>query len=540
MGLLSISQLVQKLDGQDDIRLAVMGLLEEIKQLRSDKRGLLTRTQELLRVIDEQTRRSNELRSRMEINPKTGLANHLRMDKELTYFFGVENPDRPQRSGALLLVRLDKNYDTVQRTLKPQMSEWILYQLGERLRTMFRDRFVFHTRESEFLILVEGKYTTKTIEKIARALRREVHQPHIFTGYNVHIGCTVGISLFPDHGYSKSYLLQNADIALQHALDVDQGIGIYHEGMRDQVIERMDLQNSIIKALEQQALKEMDKQFEMYFQPIVSVLKRGGEFQFQDIYAEALIRWHHPRLGLVNPGMFIPLAEETGLIIPIGNWVLFTVARHLEEWFKSGVNLSGVSINLSPRQFRTEDVVENITRILNAHEFPSRMLWLEITESTLIEEPMRIISLMQKLHNKGIRFAIDDFGTGYSSLSYVHRMPVGHLKIDQSFIKNVVDDAKSQAIVRTIIAMAKELGFDAIAEGVETLEQADYLYNEGVRIFQGFYFAKPMPSEDFTRFLEANQAGAATQSGEDSSEYGAAMTSPSESRSPNTVKNPIG
>lgn len=516
MGLLSISQLMHKLDGQEDIRQVVMDLLEEIKQLRADKRGLLTRTQELLQVIDEQTRRSNELRSRMEINPKTGLPNHLRMDKEIAHFFGNQSPEKPQRSGAFLLVRLDKNYDTVQRTLKPQMSEWILYQLGERMRTMFRDRYVFHTRESEFLILVEGSYNTKTIEKIARALRREIHQPHIFTGYNVHIGCTVGISLFPDHGYSKSYLLQNADIALQHALDQDTGIGIYHEGMRDQVVERMDLQNSIIKALEHQAIKEMDKQFDMYYQPIVSVLKEGTEFVVQRVFAEALIRWHHPRLGLVSPGMFIPLAEETGLIIPIGNWVLYTVARHLDQWFAQELPLGGVSINLSPRQFRTEDVVENIRRILDNHSFPPDKLWLEITESTLIEEPMRIISLMQKLHNKGIRFAVDDFGTGYSSLSYVHRMPVGHLKIDQSFIKKVTDDAKSQAIVRTIIAMAKELGFDAIAEGVETKEQAEFLYNEGVRIFQGYFFARPMPAEDFLVYLEQQSDQAGSRLPEDS------------------------
>ena len=483
-------------------------MIGEIKRLKAEKLELLRNSQELIRLSDDQTRQSNELRSRMETSQKTGLPNHVRMDRDLSLYFGGRQIEAESLTGGLFLLKLDKNYDIVQRTIRPQLSEWILFQVGERVRAMFKDKFVYHVREDEFLVLLEGRYLPKELEKIARALRREVSQPHVFTGYNVHISCTIGITAFPDHGTNKGYLLQNADIALQYAIDHELPQVLYRANMREHVVQRMDLQNSIIRALEQQSIKEIDKQFDVFYQPILEIEVSGGDIHIRKHFAEALIRWHHPRLGLVRPDLFIPLAEETGLIIPIGNWVLFHVARQLEVWHESGFPIEGVSVNISPRQFRSDEVVENVARALGQHSFPASRLKLEITESTLIDEPERIIELMEQLHKSGIGFSIDDFGTGYSSLSYVHRLPAGHLKIDQSFVRNLTSETKSRSIIRTIIAMAKELGFEPIAEGVETKAQLDFLYEEGVRLFQGYYFHKPMPTDEYQDFVRTIQLGA--------------------------------
>jgi len=476
-------------------------LLGKIEALKKDKLRLLKKLQEVIGLLNKQSKEERILKTIMSLHPRTGLPNHVQMDEDLTRFFVFTGTGKPAK-GAIFLLRLDDYFDTIQRTLKPQMTEWILYQIGARIQRIFRGKGIYHLQENEFLIFLRGDYGPESTAKIARVVHQEVEQPHIFAGYNVHIGCNIGISLFPDQGYNKSYLLQNADIALQLARKLDTPFETYAPSMRTEVIEKMDLQNSIIRGLENQSLKELDKQFLAYYQPILEIKLTEHSLVVQKRYGESLIRWNHPRLGLLSPEKFVPLAEETGLIIPMGTWMMYHVASRLEQWHTNNEQIQGISVNLSPRQLRSDQVPHNVLQILKQYKFPHGHLKLEITESTLIEEPNRIIRLMRMLYEQGVSFSIDDFGTGYSSLSYVHQLPAGHLKIDKTFIKALPEDEKSRAIVRAIIAMAKELGFELIAEGIENLSQLQFLYKEGVRLFQGYLFAPPLPEEKFLSFMD--------------------------------------
>lgn len=485
----------------------VMALAAQIKKLRTEKRKMLNATQDLLKLIDDTARQTLELRDRMEVQQKSGLPNHFRMEQDLDRFFSRRVGDQKRRSGVILLAKLDKYFEAVQKTIKPQLSDWILFQIGQRIKNMFDGQRVYHLSENEFLIMLEGRFSEKDAEKVARALYRDIAQAHVFSGYNVHIGCHVGVCQFPLDGYNRGVLLQNADIALQSAVESESPIVLFHESMRVRVIERMDLQNSIIRALEAQSIKEIDKQFHVYYQPILELELRDRKILVKQVCAEALIRWKHPNLGLVNPSMFIPLAEETGLIVPIGKWVLYHVAGRLKAWKQQSSRLSSISVNISPRQFRAEDVLENMRNIVTKFKLPPGSLRLELTESSLIEEPFRIIKLMEDLHDLGVNFSIDDFGTGYSSLSYVHKLPVGHLKIDQTFVQTIDRDPRTAVIIRTIIAMANELGFGIIAEGIETQAQFEFLYTEGVRFFQGFLFSRPLTASQFEAFLRSIEGG---------------------------------
>jgi EAL domain-containing protein (putative c-di-GMP-specific phosphodiesterase class I)/GGDEF domain-containing protein len=476
-------------------------LMERVRRLQWEKKVLLKRMHDLLKVVNKNNKVSTTLRTRMTLHPKTGLPNHLRMDADLTKYFS-ETDSSKYSTGAILLLHLDEQFDIIQRTLKPQMSEWILYQIGARIHNMFQGKGVYHTRENEFLVLLEGKYSKDDIEKIAKTLHKEVSQPHIFSGYNVHISSAIGISLFPSQGYNKSYLLQNADIALQWATNKDDSLALYESSMRDQVVERMDLQNSIVRALEVNSYSGLNDQFSPYYQPIFRIQKNSdGSYEVVERLAEALIRWKHPRLGMVNPQDFIPLAEETGLIVPIGTWMLYQVAAQIQDWNARNIPVDGVSVNVSPRQMHSDQVEHNISKIIKLYQIKKGQLKLEITESTLIDDPHRIIDMMKSLYNLGITFSLDDFGTGYSSLSYVHQLPAGHLKIDKSFVFALSQDERARAIIRAIIAMGKELGFELIAEGIESKDQLEFLLNEGVNYFQGFLFSTPIPPEDFEKLI---------------------------------------
>ncbi len=479
----------------------IQQLINKVKKLKHEKSLLIRRIQDLLKIIHDHKMHSSRLKERMRLHSISGLPNHLQMEEDMAMFFSRISPDT-QLSGAFILIRLDQNYDAIQRTLKSNMSEWVLYQISQRIIALLESRRIYHIRDREFLIVLKGSYETQDIVRLTKYIQREISQPHIFSGYNVHVHSVAGITTFPEQGIGKSNLLQNADLALEWAATAGKSFALYNDFMREQVVEKIDLQNSIIKALEQQSIAELDKQFTAYFQPIVEIEIEYETIQIKNHYAEALIRWNHPRLGLVQPNQFISLAEETGLIIPLGKWMLFHVAQSVHTWNQEGLQCRGVSVNISPRQFRNEDLHDILKSILHAYHIKPYQFHLELTEGTLIDEPLKMISFMTELHEGGVGFSLDDFGTGYSSLSYVHKLPAGYLKIDKSFIFNLQKDEKSRAIVRAIIALAHELGFRIIAEGVETREQLNFLYDEGVRYIQGFYVSKPLPERDYVNFLK--------------------------------------
>jgi EAL domain-containing protein (putative c-di-GMP-specific phosphodiesterase class I) len=223
--------------------------------------------------------------------------------------------------------------------------------------------------------------------------------------------------------------------------------------------------------------------------------------------AESLMRWNHPTRGMIPPGRFIPVAEETGLIIPIGNWALFTASDQLHAWSQTSLNNIYVSVNLSPRQFRDEYLLSNIERALNRNEIDPALLKLEVTEGLVMEDPEDSISKLQAIQKMGITISIDDFGTGYSSLNYLKRLPIDLLKLDKTFIDDVLTNPQTQRIVRAVMSMASGMGMDVIAEGIEEHEQIEFLYEEGCSIIQGFYFGEPLSAYDFQKRLQERYNG---------------------------------
>jgi EAL domain-containing protein (putative c-di-GMP-specific phosphodiesterase class I) len=250
----------------------------------------------------------------------------------------------------------------------------------------------------------------------------------------------------------------------------------------------MGLESSLRNALQH-------KQFVIYYQPLVNNRNRV-------IGMEALLRWYHPELGVINPSKFIPLAEETGAIISIGKWVLHSACQQTSEWHEKGHTGFYVAVNLSTRQFREPDLIETIEQILESTGLSPDCLNLEVTESGIMKNPEQAVAKMKILRAKGIRFSIDDFGTGYSSLSYLKRFPIDTLKIDRSFVTDCPTNKDDQEIIKTIISMAQSLNLETVAEGVETEEQLDFLIRHGCHIMQGYYFNRPMPANKFEKILQ--------------------------------------
>jgi EAL domain-containing protein (putative c-di-GMP-specific phosphodiesterase class I) len=486
-------------DKTDDVSAHISILETRIKVLEAEN--------EKLREKEKEFRQKNQdIQQRLHINGKSGLPNHLRLNQDMVALFDEENDRLVDQLMGIFIVKLDHNFDMVNKTLKPSMSEWVIYSLGTRMTKYTAQKgSVYHTRDDEFIIILQGVDSPASAEKIAREIEKVVSKSHIFSGYHIAIGCSIGISLFPEHGFDKRTLLHCADIALGAAREQTKPFQIYSEELKEQVVEKMELQNYIIKALEVQAIAEIDKQFELEYQPIVKIAEgSNGSNVIEDIQGESLIRWHHPEKGTINPGRFIPISEETGLIIPIGNWVLYTAADQIARWRDEvGKNIS-LSLNLSPVQFSNEHFIDSIERILETKSISPDLLRLEITESCVMEDPIDAIDKIKKLRDMGITISIDDFGKGYSSLNYLRRFPVNTLKIDKSFVDNITSNQFDQVIVKAIIALAKELNLNIVVEGIETEEQFSYLLNEGCRMFQGFLFSKSLKAPDFQKFYEEN------------------------------------
>lgn len=501
MGLLDISHLMLRQDIPEDVKKEMLVqkqhgdyLKKKIKQLEESN----TRLVDILRVRNKE---KESILNQLSLNKKTGLPNHIRIDSDLVRYIEELNKEQSKEKVGIIITKLDQNYDIATKTLKSSVSEWIIYQIGYRIIDKAGpNSFVYHTRDDEFII-IHRNLDMSLLDEIAQDIIKAVTQAHRFSGYHISIGCSVGISIFPDHGVNKEILLNNADIALNRANELNRSYMIYDESMREQVIEKMELQNSIIKALESQAINEINKQFELHFQPLVSISGiKGNQLIIDSINAEALIRWNHPSKGQISPLKFIPVAEETGLIIPIGNWVFYRALDQIAEWQQSLMKEVSIAVNLSSRQFKSHDIVDTLLRILEQKEIRPEMIKIEITESCVMDDPIDSIRKIKMLSEKGVQFSIDDFGTGYSSLSYLRRLPIHTLKIDKSFINHLSTNTHDRAIVKAIITMCREMNFGVVAEGIETKEQLEILVNEGCTTFQGFYLSHPLLPEEFIRF----------------------------------------
>ena len=407
---------------------------------------------------------------------------------------------RHQLRGALLFIDLD-HFKHINDSLGHPVGDAVLKLVTARLEASVRQEdTVARLGGDEFVVLIsglEGKRSTvvQQVRALAEKLRHLLAAPMQLDGHQLQVTPSIGIALIPDHGDTPSDLLKRADIALYRAKDSGRNcIQLFRNTMQKAASERLRLENDLRLALAR-------GEFELHFQPQVDARDN------QIIGAEALLRWMHPTLGAQSPALFIHVLEESGLILEVGGWVLaeacHACAQLLEQGMVSTTQFS-LCVNISPRQFRQNDFVELVENSLASSHLPPHMLKLEITEGIVIQNIDDTIAKMNRLKRCGVTFAMDDFGTGYSSLTYLKRLPVDVLKIDQSFVRDATLDANDAEIIRAIVAMARSLSLDMIAEGVEKHEQLDFLQREGCHHYQGYLFSKPVPLEQFRQLLRDN------------------------------------
>ncbi len=404
-----------------------------------------------------------------------------RLDKELQII------TRHHSFGALLFLDLD-HFKTLNDSLGHQIGDELLKQVAARLKQCIRSEdTVARLGGDEFIVLLrstdmaEEEMTSHALHTAER-MQSELQAPYILTGYEHHITPSIGITLFSRQNAIAEEILKQADTAMYNAKAAGRNtISFYHHAMQKQANQRLELEKNLRIALEKQ-------QFSLHYQPQYD---DQGKF----IGAEALLRWQHPEKGMISPVDFIPVAEDTGLILQLGEWVLDTACRQLQ----ASPKLSKLSVNISPRQFRQAKFVDQIQATLQKHQVIPRRLMIEVTEGSVIDDIEDSVWKLQTLQHLGIDIAIDDFGTGYSSLTYLKTLPLNQLKIDRSFIRDIPDDCNDAVIVETIIVMAHHLGLNVIAEGVETLEQLQFLQSRGCHCYQGYYFSRPLCVEDFDK-----------------------------------------
>ncbi|MBX9634853.1 MAG: GGDEF domain-containing phosphodiesterase, partial [Magnetospirillum sp.] len=304
----------------------------------------------------------------------------------------------------------------------------------------------------------------------------------------IYASTSIGIALYPDDADTAEQLLSSADAAMYHCKAGGQQYSFYDHDMNRQAVERVNMENDLRRAI-------ADRQFRLHYQP-----KLDGKTR-KIVGAEALIRWSHPERGEVSPALFIPVAERAGLVGAIGDWALNEACRQMRAWRDDGLNFGCVSVNLSPAQFHDAGLKDKVERALRANELETSVLELEITETMMATEVDRAISILTQLGAMGVRISIDDFGTGYSSLAYLKLFPVDALKIDRAFVMELPGNGKDGAIVASIVALATNLGFDVIAEGVETVPQAEFLLSKNVSLMQGYLFSPPVSAASFAELL---------------------------------------
>ncbi|WP_170211835.1 putative bifunctional diguanylate cyclase/phosphodiesterase [Rhodoferax bucti] len=389
---------------------------------------------------------------------------------------------------ALLFVDLD-NFKDVNDSVGHSAGDNFLTQVAERLRESVRQTdIVCRQGGDEFLIGLTDLHGVEDIVLVSEQILQRMHAPFHLRGLDVLASCSIGIAIYPEHGTTFDELLRHADQAMYQAKEAGRNtFRIFSEDIRSSMNESLQLVSSMRQAVAQQ-------EFVLHYQPVFDM--HSGEL----VGAEALVRWQNPKLGMVSPGLFIPAAEKSGLIVDIGQWVLTEACRQMQVWREAGAPPMTVSVNLSPVQFSRGNVEAVIAKALQDTGLDPHALELEVTESTLIRDTEKFISTLQRIQDMGIRLAIDDFGTGYSNLSYLQRFSVNKLKIDQSFVRRLLQGAQDVAMVSAIIHLAKSLGLTVTAEGVEDEATRDALARMGCDQAQGYLFARPMPARDFEAY----------------------------------------
>ncbi len=415
----------------------------------------------------------------------TGLANRLLLKDRLRH--ALASAERQKSFVAVLFIDLDR-FKNVNDSLGHISGDFLLREVAARLMRILREEdTVARLGGDEFVIVIQHfalrDESLDLTSRIAQKILFELSKPFVINDREIVSTASIGIACYPTDGSTATELLKNADAAMYHAKSLGKDTYQFYSGILNaEALERLDLENALRHALSRNELR-------IFYQPKVDT--RSGKIRG----AEALLRWQHPRKGMISPAQFIPICEEIGLIIPIGEWVIRGVCMQIKQWIDQGYPALRVAVNLSPIQFRQPDLIEMVVKALAETGLDASHLELEITEGAAMENIERTLLTLSRFHALDIPLSIDDFGTGHSSLSYLKRFPLSTLKIDQSFIRNISESAKDEAIVKSIITLAHSLGFSVVAEGVETREQLDYLAHLDCDLIQGYLFSPPVPPE---------------------------------------------
>lgn len=456
--------------------------------------------------ISEQKANEQKIHALAYYDSLTGLANRPALLERLDY--EIAHAKRNHHFGTIILLDLD-HFKMLNDSLGHLHGDKLLQQVSNRLQNLIREEDM-PTRlgGDEFVVLLHADQNdissaTKGALTVADKIIKALSQPYRIENREHYFSTSLGITLYPQTDKTNADLIQQADIAMYQAKAMGRNQACFFDPvMQAQADQRLIIEQELRKALE-------DRQFEVHYQPQFNA---DGAL----IGAEALLRWRHPERGMIAPSHFIPLAEDTGLIVPLGEWLLDTVCQQIKMWEQQNFTIEHVAVNVSSRQFKQTDFIDFIQRTIQRHQIPFSRIMLELTESAIIENIDKTIAKMTTLKQLGIAISLDDFGTGYSSLSYLKQLPIDQLKIDKSFIDNIVTDNDELVIVTMIIAMAQLLKLNVIAEGVEVTEQLTILNSKGCHYYQGFYFSQPVPPEIFPEIsrecqLLIQQSGAKTQ-----------------------------
>ena len=401
----------------------------------------------------------------------------------------IQNARRYDRNFAVLFIDLDR-FKNINDTLGHDAGDKLLQEMGTRLtQTVRASDVVARLGGDEFVLLVQEVAEPKQVAAVARKILSALVEPMSIQGQECRVTASIGICMYPSEGRNEQSLMKNADIAMYRAKeDGKNNYKFYSEEINIHTFERMALETSLRRGLER-------NEFFLHYQAKLDLHTK------RVTGVEALVRWQHPDLGVVPPVQFIPLAEETGLIVPIGKWVLNTACAQNVAWQREGLPPLSMAVNLSARQFADEDLVKDIADALENSGMTPELLELELTESMVIQNPERAGKVLAEIKKMGARLAIDDFGVGYSSLTHLKRFPIDTLKVDRSFIHDLPQDPEDKAICQAIIAMGKSLNLTVVAEGVETLDQQTFLQDNNCDQMQGFFFSRPVPSDQFAALL---------------------------------------
>lgn len=445
----------------------------------------------VVRDITERKSYQEQLEHRATHDPLTGLPNRVLLKDRIEQ--AIAHGRRHGSEVAVVLVDLDR-FKNVNDSMGHQVGDVLLQEVAHRLEECLRGtdtvaRFdggtVARLGGDEFALVLSEMADDERLSTVIQRVLAEISRPHEIQGREFVATCSIGISLYPGDGDDVDTLLRNADAALYQAKDGGRNnYQFYTAELNAKAFERLSVETDLRRAVSR-------REFSLHYQPQIDV--NTGKL----IGAEALLRWQHPKLGTVFPARFVSIAEDSGLIVPIGEWVIEEACRQNKAWQDAGHPPIPVAVNISAVQFRRENFVETVTRILAETGLSPQCLELEITESVVMHDAQRVVEQLVRLKEVGVQLAIDDFGTGYSSLSYLKRFPVDKLKIDMSFVREIPADSDAAAIAAVIIGIGRTLGLQVIAEGVETIEQLPALKAQGCNQAQGYYFSRPLPPEQF-------------------------------------------